>query len=62
MDSSQTTAARAEAEDVNRVIAHLTLDDSLVVVVGDLERIRADVESALPGTWTELDASGNPVP
>ena len=51
-------AARAEAEDVNRVIAHLTLDDSLVVV-GDLERIRADVESA-PGTWTELDASGIP--
>lgn len=55
-------AARAEAEGVNRVIAHLSLDDSLVVVVGDLERIRADVESALPGVWNELDASGNPVP
>ena len=55
-------AARAEAEDVNRVIAHLTLDDSLVVVVGDLARIRADVESALPGDWIELDASGNPLP
>ena len=54
-------AARAEADDINRVLATLSLDDSLVVVVGDLEKIRAPVEAALPGAWTELDAHGKPV-
>jgi hypothetical protein len=32
-----------------------------VVVVGDLGRIRAEVETALPGDWVELDTQGNPV-
>jgi predicted Zn-dependent peptidase len=55
-------AARIEASDINGVLPRLQLDDSLVVVVGDLERIRGDVEAALPGDWVELDASGNPTP
>ncbi len=53
--------ARIEAPDIDRVLPRLSLDDSLVVVVGDLGRIRAEVETALPGDWVELDTQGNPV-
>ena len=53
-------AARIEPADINRVLETLNIDDSLVVVVGDLARIRAEVEAALPGAWIELDASGKP--
>jgi zinc protease len=40
-----------EAE-VDRALGRLDLDRSLVVVVGDLAKIRADVEAAWPGAWT----------
>lgn len=55
-------SARVEAPDVARVLSRLSLDDALVVVVGDLSTIRAPVEAALDGPWTELDSHGQPLP
>ena len=55
-------AARAEKGDIDRALANLSLDDSLVVIVGDLARIRESVESALPGEWVELSSEGKPLP
>jgi len=40
------------AADINAALQGLDLDGALIVVVGDLKTIRADVEAKVPGAWT----------
>jgi len=54
-------ADRVQKSDIDGVMATLSLDDAMVVVVGDLEKIRAPVEAALPGDWQVVDVHGKPV-
>lgn len=42
----------ASVESVNAAIQALPLDSALIVVMGDLASVRADVEKAVPHTWT----------
>lgn len=44
------------AATVNAEVAKLSLNDAVVVVVGDVSQIRAQVEAAVPGAWTVVEA------
>lgn len=43
---------RATVESVNKAMADLPFDTALILVMGDLSVVRADVEKAVPGAWT----------
>jgi len=44
-------AKSADIEAVNKSIETSSLDNSIVIVVGDLEKIRADIEKMVPVRW-----------
>lgn len=44
-------AQSADVDDVNAGIKASNLDNSIVVVVGDMEKIRADIEKEVPQSW-----------
>ncbi len=55
-------ASRVDAAAINSTLNRLSMDQSLVVVVGDLARIEGPVKEALPGDWIRVDAQGRPLP
>jgi predicted Zn-dependent peptidase len=44
-------AKAATIQTVHEAIGHSKMDNAIVVVVGDLEKIQADIEAAVPADW-----------
>ena len=45
-------AKAATIQTVGEAIGHSKMDNAIVVVVGDLEKIQADIEAAVPADWS----------
>lgn len=62
---AEATRSRSEAsarpEDALAALARARSSEAMIVVVGDLARIRAAVEAAAPGPWTQVARTGQPL-
>ncbi len=54
LNESLEQAQTAKVEDIHAAIQGSRLDQAVIVVVGDLEKIQTSIEEAVPGGWTTL--------
>lgn len=54
LQASLLASMSATEEQVDAALVGMDLDQAVVLVVGDLDKVRAQIEEAMPGTWTVL--------